>query len=225
MRLVKTWWFLAILWAVAGCSRGTSSSGNTGNAGNAGSCGSPACGGDVVGRWTASSACVDTATLTKMVLGPIASCPGASLSHITAAPSGEFTLNSDTTYTMSLSVNLTFTIEFPSTCFDAGGCQGGDPTFLKGLSGGATFPVLGSVACDGTTACSCTQVAPLKFTDNDGGVETGLYTAGMTLELLPPMGIGSGGSYCVQGNTLNLEFNALWGNLSVIDVNMVLSKS
>ena len=241
MRSVKGWWVLAMLWAAAGCGRATpapggtggassSGAGGTGGAGNAGSCGSSACGGDVVGTWTVSSACVDAATLTKLVLGPIASCPGASLSHITTAPSGELTLNYDTSYTMSLTVNLSFTIEFPSNCFDAGGCQGGDPTFLKGLAGGATFPVNGSVTCGGTTACSCNQDAPLHFTDQDGGVDTGLYTV-VTMVPMPVVAfepstfIGNSGPYCVQGNTLSLGLTALWGDLSVIPVNMVFSKS
>jgi hypothetical protein len=210
--LMRSLLIVGSLGIVAGAA--CSSGGNS-----AGSCGAPACGGDVVGHWVVSSACVDDGDLSKRVLGSFASCAGASLSQIMPTPSGDLTFNSDSTFTSSLSVQLTFKIAISSACFDGGDCSSQDFQFMDNLIGNYG---LGSVACGGTTSCSCNQLGELGFGQSGS---TGNYSlSGTTIHMTAPS-LFEDGPYCVQGNTLHLTLPGMSSGAEVAAVNLVFSKS
>jgi hypothetical protein len=167
-------WLVALLFG-AGCGE------SNGNAG--GSCGTQACGGDLVGTWKATSACVDEAALSKLVLGSYASCSGTSLSQVKATPYGEVTFGSDLTYTISLSMDLSFQLNIPQSCFNGGDCSSADNQFLRNLTG---TQGVGSVACGGDTSCMCNQVGELNFGQSGNSQ-------------------ASSGTYAISGTTVNLR--------------------
>ena len=115
--VLSTFAGLAVSLAAAGCGPG-SANGSDGSAGHAGSggsggaggtgemCGVAPCGGDVVGNWTASSACMDHAIFSAEFLTAVQStCPTASLGTVSLMPTGTLNLLADMSFTGALNVN------------------------------------------------------------------------------------------------------------------------
>jgi hypothetical protein len=199
-------------------------SGCGGGGGGGGSCGGPACGGDVVGHWVVSSACVDEAALAKRVLGSDASCGGTSLSNITPMPFGEVTFNSDSTYTISLAMDLVFKVNTPRACLGGGDCMAAETvSFLDNLIGNEG---VGSIACGGDAMCSCNEVGELDFGTARLQDSSGSYSlSGTTLAISSSTGVTDSGSYCVQGNTLSLALTGMSSGMSVLVSDLVFRKS
>jgi hypothetical protein len=208
---------LVAVLAGLGCGGGSGSGG--------GSCGAPACGGDVVGRWVVNSGCVDRAALTQRVLGSKASCSGAALSEVTPMPYGEITFAADSTYTISLSMDLILRIEFPRSCLSEASCSAVETgAFLTNLIGNSG---VGAIACGGTESCSCNESGMLNFGQPRGTQDSsGTYTlSGTTLSLTSTTGVTDSGSYCVQGSDLHLALSGMSSATSATPSNLVFTKS
>jgi hypothetical protein len=165
--------------------------------GGAGSCGVTPCGGDVVGTWEGSSACVDRARLEMDFLaGVMGSCANASLGNVTLTPSGTVSIAADMTFSGAISVDTMTEINFPAECTAGGNCVL-LTQLLQSLVG-----MLGitSVSCTGSGGCTCTMAQTFPLLPADTGTWS---TSGTTLTLTGA-GVTSQLPYCEQGTSLHL---------------------
>jgi hypothetical protein len=158
--------------------------------GSAGSCLQvEPCGGNLVGSWSLSNACINSAAISMQFAGV---CPTAAVTaaHVTA--SGSLMFNADMTYSTMLNEGGTFSVSVPASCINGGSCT---------LLGAALQdPSFQSVTCTGSTTCVCNVVLAPMITN-----ETGTYTTSGTAAMLTTStGTTDGGDYCVQGNELHL---------------------
>jgi hypothetical protein len=199
--------------AVALMATAVLASGCGGSSGGGGSCPGHACGGDVVGSWLATSACVDETAFAKRLLGPYASCPGASVSGVMAMPFGEVAFASDSTYTISIGADVQFNVTLPLSCLPSGSdCPSAD--FTLGL---------GVISCNGAQTCACPGVASVNFGTSGDANGAGTYsTSGTMLSLTGTANksVNDGGAYCVQNDTLYLSL----AGTPEIDANLVFTK-
>jgi len=175
----------------AGGTGGSGGSGGGGTGGSSGnSCGSVApCGGDVVGTWTISSVCVSEPN----TVDP--SCPGYSVSNVSATESGTLSYTAAGTYSATFARTLQYTETIPVSCIAPSTCD-----YLP-----YTYALLGlSASCTGTTVCTCSVAG------SGTGSEAGTYaTSGSTLTATDSVsGDIDTMAYCVQGNTVHfLSYN------------------
>ncbi len=163
--------------------------------GSSGSCGKVApCGGDVVGNYNITAACL---TLASMEM-PLEGCPGATVNVGKIGVSGTASFNADMTYSMTETLTASASETIPASCLMMNGitltCQQLDQAIQQLVA--ENPDVYQSAHCVGSSACTCSfTVAPQTMT------ESGTYTtSGTTLTLSG----GGGGEYCVQGNELHL---------------------
>jgi hypothetical protein len=179
------------------------SGGSTGNGGSTGSggsgataCGVAPCGGNVVGSWRASSACVDSATLNmEFLAGVMGSCPTASLGNVHMVPTGTVALASDMTFTGAVAVSSMMDLTFPATCIGGATC----PQLTEALQSLVGSNGVTSVSCAGSGACTCTMVQGFDVVSGTGT----WVSSGTTLTFSGAAG-DNGGPYCVQGTSLHL---------------------
>jgi hypothetical protein len=183
----------ALSFAVAGCS----SSGSNSDAGSDGeTCGVPPCGGDVVGNWTASSACVDHDAFSRDVLALLmGACPDLSIGDVNLTPRGTLDLRADMTFTGDLSVSTTMDVNYPAACVNGASCEALQETLRAATVGTAGIT---AVTCVGADSCTCTSVIDLEIIN-----ATGHWATSGTL-LTFPEAPGGNGPYCVQGSSLHL---------------------
>ena len=172
----------------AGGGGGTGGGGTGGTSG--GGCGNvQPCGGDLVGTWTITSACLhapDTADPT---------CPGYSVSNVSGTETGTLMFAAGGTYTSNVSATASYTEMIPSSCIA--------PSVCADLP--AVYTSLGAAAtCTGTTTCVCSVAAA------SNGSEAGTYAiSGTTVTVTPTYGYPDAMAYCVQGNTVHfLSYNS-----------------
>lgn len=159
--------------ALAGLALSLAAAGCGGDGG--GACGLTPCGGDVVGTWQASTACIDKATLNMEFLAALeGSCPDVALGNVSMTPSGTVAFTADMMFTSTLSVDSTIDIIFPAACTGGASC----PVLGAALQGAlvGTNGVTGAT-CTGSSACTCTLAVTTNTFD-----DTGTWaTAGTTL--------------------------------------------
>jgi hypothetical protein len=220
--LLSTLAGVAMSFAGAGCgpggNGGSGGHGGTGGSGGAGGtaemCGVPPCGGDVVGNWTASSACMDHAIFSaEFLAGVQGACPTASLGTVSVMPTGTLNLAADMSFTGALTVNAMVDLILPAACVMGETCdQVAQPLqSLVGRNG------VISVTCAGTDSCTCTiaQIIPIINA-------TGTWaTSGTTLTFAEAP--GGDGPFCVQGSSLHLIGYDLATN-TMISNDIVLTK-
>ena len=184
--------------------------------GDSGACGVQPCGGDPVGNWRASGACASTAAVNMSFLESVmGSCPTASLSGYSVSPSGTFNLAADSTYSRNMTLNITVSVNLPSSCLMGMSCAVVNLAFqaLVGTDG------ITAASCTGTSSCTCT----LSGAQTDAA--TGTYTtAGTEMTLTDAAGGTDGGPYCVQGSTLHLLTVDTTMPMATIQSDIVLNK-
>ena len=162
-------------------------------------CGVAPCGGDVVGSWTATSSCIDRATLEKDILtGLKGNCPTVSLDEVTMTPRGTLSMNADMTFTGALDVDATFAIVYPAACITNQSCAIVEQTLQSTVgTNGIT-----AVSCVSNTvpagSCTCTTELTLDVINTSGTYAT----SGTMLTFAEAP--GGNGPYCVQGSSLHL---------------------
>lgn len=167
-------------------------------------CSFSACGGDIVGSWAVSAACVDDKkdAGTGNPFGP--ACPQASL-NVSLDATGTIDLRSDGTYETALMGTPMITLTVPGSCLVGGMLPVADCAALaKALDkdGGSSTTCTG----DKTVGCTCTGSAG-KFS---GDHSMGTYTvAGDILQTDKQTDSGTAAGdpapYCVSGNTLKVR--------------------
>jgi hypothetical protein len=196
----------AIVLVVAACSSG---------ANDAASCGKvPACGGNIVGTWKIVGACA-VGTSSSM------SVPGCAGSTATSGPAsvtgGTLTFNADSTFTASITEAAHQTLTIPANCLTSGpvteSCSELQTSFRSTAMGFDAGEQSLSVTCTAASGgCTCSVSADAMTLSQSGtytvsGNDLTFYTnevAGSS-----PVGgaaavPATGGSYCVQGDTLHL---------------------
>ena len=163
-----------------------------------GSCGKVApCGGNLVGSWTFTGACVTRAGVMTDLAGDFASfCPTATVGAAAETASGMIAFNADASYAVDITQSASLTIDVPASCIAGASCS----AYAAAIEAQGD-PSIQSVSCQGTSVCVCTLVtAPQSMTDS------GTYsTSGTVATLASVSGGGStGGDYCAQGNELHL---------------------
>jgi len=184
--------------------------------GDSGACGVQPCGGDPVGNWHASSACADAAELNMAVLGGVMSfCSTATLSGYSVRPSGTFNIAADMTYALNLTLNLTVSINVPSSCLMGQSCA----LLSTALQAQVGTDGVTAASCSGSSSCTCT------VTGVQTEAEMGTYTtAGTEMTLTDSTGSTDGGPYCVQGSTLHLLTVDTTMAMAKIQSDMVFTK-
>ncbi len=171
---------------------GGSGGGQTGGAGGGGNDGGAACpsvspcGGDVVGTWQVTQACLSgTEDLNS-------TCPGASAS-ITSSFAGTVIYSSNNTYTSMITGSGTTQFHYPGACLPTGyTCT----QFSQLLMSVGSYS---SVDCapDAAGVCNCDAVTSSLPSDESGT----FTTSGVALTTMHG-GSTSSGTYCVQGNVM-----------------------
>jgi hypothetical protein len=141
---------------------------------------SPQCGGDVVGRWFYTAACVDGSVLSQA----LQSCPTATVSNITGTTKGDITFSS-TTVNRVVTTTINATLNVPTSCAVAG-C---------GTIQTALGTIYDSVTCTANgTGCGCT------ITDTSSISDGAAYTTSNGV-----VSVNGGAltyAYCRTGNTM-----------------------
>jgi hypothetical protein len=189
--------------------------------GGAGSCGKVgACGGDVVGTYTISAGCVNTAALNMQI---IEGCAGAKINSYNTSITGSGSFNADMTYTLNETVTLSASETLPASCLTQDGltltCAQVDALLQSAILQDPT--VFKSAHCTGSSSCTCTfTLAPQTMT------QTGTYTtAGTTLTTLSSTGTPGSNEYCVKGNELHVMQVDMTMPMAVIQSDIVFHKN
>jgi hypothetical protein len=154
-----------------------------------------ACGGDVVGTWVVSGACVVTAP-------PLASCAAGTVT-MSMQVSGTVTFRADGTYAVNTMAGITEMLGVPASCLGGADCTSLQ-TSLQGQSG------VSSAVCSNapSSACRCTEVfTPQPNTDS------GTYTVTGTSVMSPG---AYAQPYCVQGTTIRWQDMNASGSVFVV---------
>lgn len=176
----------ALSFAAAGCDGGGNGSPT---------CGVAPCGGDVVGNWTGSSACVDPATLTMDILAPLkGACPQVSVAHVSLTSTGTLDMGADMSFTGSLAVTSMSDINYPAACIGGSTCDKLAATLqaIVGTNG------ITAITCSGAVSCICTMEQTIPIVN-----ATGTWATSGT-QLTFAGAPGGDGPYCVQDTTLHL---------------------
>jgi len=158
-----------------------------------------ACGGDLVGTWTASTACVTNGTQTVTMAG----C--SIVATVTPQITGTITFTSTGTYTASLTSTATTTVTVPASCLgvDAGAALGSTTLSCAELQtefgGSATVE---SASCSNGAAGGCTCI--LTPTMPSVAMTAGTYTTRGTVATTVDATGTSSTSYCVSGSYLHI---------------------
>jgi len=186
--------------SVAGFALALAAAGCGGGGPTVGTCGIAPCGGDVVGDWTASTSCLDHATLEQDILtGLKGNCPTVRLGEVTMTPRGTLALRADMTFTGALDVDSTFEIVYPAACTTGQTCAAVEHTLQTtvGTNGITAVTCMDTAGMAG--ACTCTTALTLDIIDPT----TGTYAVSGTM-LTFAEAPGGNGPYCVQESSLHL---------------------
>jgi len=168
-----------------------------------GSCGKVApCGGDIVGNWTITGACVNNAAVTMQIAQVLPGCTTATGSTSSIHATGSASFNTDMTYTLTETLSASGQATIPPSCLQVSGfnitCAEADLLLQQFI---ATTPMgIQSAHCSGTQSCVCDfTLAPTTTS------ETGTYsTTGTTLITTANTGTVNSVDYCVQKNELHM---------------------
>jgi hypothetical protein len=170
-----------------------------------GTCGVAApCGGDIVGTWTVTSACV-----TANVTGFLTNCPSATLSISDLRITGTTAYDADLTYTQDTVASGTDVVTLPRECIGALTCADLAASFLQ------ENPPPTSVTCWAAgSGCACALGVPTQST-----IETGTYTTTSAGLLTQTKTGGAPGqaNYCVKGTTLTVSSQVSMMGVQVFD--------
>ncbi len=185
-------------------SGGSTGSGGSSSGGSSGSCSNvSACGGNVVGTWSVSSACLDLSSSNLDI--SLAGLDPTSCKNVTMTGSlnvtGTWTANSDGTYTDGTTTTGSADLELPAGCL----MLSGTTTTCDGISGPLSSLGFSSVNCTNATSgggCSCTgtvQQSGLPGVTSLNAMASGNYTSSgntLTIDGSTPY------SYCVAGSQM-----------------------
>jgi hypothetical protein len=187
---------------------------------SSGSCGKvQPCGGDVVGDWNISAACVDNA-VANMEL-PF-ECPGAMVRVTGLNVSGTATFTAGLTYTRTQTMSGSVQMTFAPSCLAMEGitptCAQIDAILqLQLAQQPGTFQ---SASCSGSATCTC-SFTTVPETQSDSGT---YVTSGNTLTLTSSAGAVDADQYCVQGNELHIPEVDMTMAMGTIQADTVLTR-
>ena len=189
--------------------------------GSSGSCGKvQPCGGDVVGDYNITAACINNAAISMGDIG--IDCPGATTSVTGLSISGTASLNADMTYTRTQTISATVQMTLPPSCLTMNGITLTCAQLDQGLQTSIADPTspFQSARCSGSSSCSCSFVLRPE-TQSDSGTYS---TAGTTLTWTSSTGSADADQYCVQGNELHLPEVDMTMAMGTIQADTILTK-
>jgi hypothetical protein len=175
---------------------GTGGSG-TGGSGTGGSgataCGTvEPCGGSPLGTWSLTSECLDAGEL-NLAAQQQFYCPQAEVASHSQTVSGSATFNTNMSFSLTENIAYSVTVSLPLSCTQGLSCADYG-AYLAALASPGT-----SIACSGTSSCTCIQ------TSTEGGTVSGTYVlSGGDITLTNSTGSSSTAGFCVQGSTIHL---------------------
>jgi hypothetical protein len=168
-----------------------------------GSCGKVApCGGDIVGSWTITGACVNNGAVTMQIAQLLPGCTTATGSVSNVHATGSASFNTDMTYTLTETLSASGQATIPPSCLQVSGfsitCADADLLLQQVI---VTMPTgIQSAHCSGSSSCVCDFTLSPTTTN-----ETGTYTTtGTTLATTADTGTVNSIDYCVQKNALHM---------------------
>ena len=168
------------------------------------SCTVAPCGGDIVGTWNPSEVCADKSVfMTAFLSGLMGQCPGANVGSVNFAPTGSMVFGADMSYSITLSIAGSISVNVPSSCLGGQTCADLAAQLQSAFAGD---PTIQSVSCTGSTTCAC----PIVMSP-DQTYETGTYTVSGSTLLTTPTGSTTADSqqYCVKGTTVTFPEPAM----------------
>lgn len=165
-------------------------------------CSAAACGGDITGTWTASDICLSKSVLMMtFVQSLMGVCPGAALGNTNVTTSGSFVFNTDSTYSIDITMGIAIDVNLPLSCFPTGTtCAVVDTAIMQAVAGNASIQ---SASCAGTNPCACTLTeVPQQI------IEQGTYSRSASSLVTTPTTTGATPSkmtYCVKDKTLTMQ--------------------
>jgi hypothetical protein len=190
--------WIGFVWAACALASGCSSQDSTGTSAGSSAAANCAnfipCGGNVVGTWNMSKACVS-----KFVNPGNMVCP-ASTAQLSENVSGSIQFNDDGTFVTNVNSTIMETLNVPSTCLVDGGatesCRQLQDSFNQPTDAGAP-PGVASCTSAAAGGCSC----QLSDTLMGSGQKATYSTLGKRIALggAPPA------QYCVQGDSLVIQ--------------------
>ena len=181
---------------------GSSSGGN--NIVGGPSCTVATCGGDIVGTWNPSEVCADKSVfMTAFLGGLMGQCPGANVGAVNFAPTGSMVFNADMSYSITLSIAGSISVNIPGSCLNGATCTDLGAQLQSAFAGD---PSIQSVSCTGSGTCACPIVMAPEQT-----YETGTYTVSGSTLMTTPTGSTTADSqqYCVKGTTVTFPEPAM----------------
>jgi hypothetical protein len=166
-----------------------------------GSCGKvQPCGGDIVGNWKVSGACINAASLSMQI---VPNCTDVMVKSATIKATGNASFNADGTYSMTLSSTLSGSGTLPASCLQVSGltltCEAFDLLVQEFIATDPTMMVQ-SAHCSGSTDCSCSFTLAPQLMSTTGTYNT---IGSPVLTLNASDGTVYGTDYCVQKNELH----------------------
>jgi hypothetical protein len=149
-----------------------------------------ACGGNVVGTWNVTKACVGGTP------NPLASqCP-SSTAQISENASGAVTFKSDGTYSSTITTSAVEDVTLPASCLPGGATCAQLQTAINQQGDGGAGSTTGTCTAAPSGGCSCHVTVA-----GGGGSTNGTYsTSGTTITI-----DGTPSPYCVQGSGLLIQ--------------------
>lgn len=156
------------------------------------------CGGDIVGDWKISTACLDTSSEEDFTDGV---CPTATL---TTSPriTGSVNYSANSTYTRSTTTSGTVKVTLPASCLSQGGLTFTCEQVQTLLGAELTQEGLEGTKCTSASG-GCTCTASLA---SNTETETGTYTTSGSTVTHTASGspLPDDSEYCVEGDTLHV---------------------
>jgi hypothetical protein len=212
--------------SISSCSKsgGVASTGSEGSDGSVGADGPAAscprvraCGGDIVGTWKFSSACVSAPeSLFDAICGTDVNLPGCSTATVSSSltATGTYVFATDMSYLTDVRVSGTVVFGLPSFClrtFDGRPipCDEVASNFDLAVPGFAPAPSARCVSTDAGCTCTMTLAGPpVGETGTFATSSTGLLSLTPTASFAPTGCSGSTSptqnDYCVSGNVLTV---------------------
>jgi hypothetical protein len=188
--------------------------------GGSGSCGKvQPCGGNIVGEYDITAACINTAAL-NMDVG--IECPGSTIRASGISVSGTASFTAAMTYSMTQTIAATLQMTLPPSCLTMDGitltCAQLDIAIQQVVS--EPDSPFQSARCSGSSSCTCTFTLTPE-TQSESGTYT---TSGTTLTLTSSTGGISADQYCVQGNEVHIPEVDMTMAMGTIQADTVLTK-
>lgn len=194
-------WKLKLLRVVLGIA-GPLAAGCGGDGQSGPTCGAAACGGDVVGSWSYTSACQDRNALLAQQIAQ-SSCPQETVDESGIQETIIIVFKNDGTYAETVTASGTYSWSVPAQCLTSPflSCATDEQLLQQELAQPSSVIQAGSCQTSGGTGCACS----IDYNPNVPIISSGTYsTAGNKLTITDGQGMATVNDYCVEASALHV---------------------